>query len=188
MIETNKWLIIKKGFDASGQGWSILEEAKWSIEMRKKTQPNGKAMLICKVCQLQNNSIMLVHLIVQRNCEIHFFELHEGTRDYKIVKKGLLLSQMQNYIMKDGETISQLHERFKELFNGLYAIGECVENYNLIRYALISFPKSTFVYSWWMPTKYQRIFLLLNQINSFVYLSYMNRLIQGTRRKVFLWL
>lgn len=45
--------------------------------------------------------------------------------------------------MKDGESISQLYGRFKELLNGFHSIGDSVENRDLFRYALKAFPKST---------------------------------------------
>ncbi|XP_074575270.1 uncharacterized protein LOC141831762 [Curcuma longa] len=46
---------------------------------------------------------------------------------------GLSSEQLiKNFLMKEGETVSQLHGRFKELLNGLHAIGERLENRDLI--------------------------------------------------------
>lgn len=77
-------------------------------------------------------STKLAYFLVQKNYGT-IIEIHEGTCDSCIAKRELLLNQMQNYTMKHNEIISQLHVRFKEIFNGLHTIREGIENHNLFR-------------------------------------------------------
>ena len=45
--------------------------------------------------------------------------------------------------MQEGETASSLHARIQDILNSLHRIGQKVENRDIIRYALNSFPRST---------------------------------------------
>ena len=45
--------------------------------------------------------------------------------------------------MQEGETTSQLHTQIQDILNSLHAIRQKVENRDIIRYALNSFPRNT---------------------------------------------
>ncbi|XP_042448924.1 uncharacterized protein LOC122033826 [Zingiber officinale] len=61
-------------------------------------------------------------------------ELHKGTSDTKVSKRDLLLNKLYNLRMQENETATQLHARIQDLLNGLHAIGQRIENRDIIRY------------------------------------------------------
>lgn len=69
-------------------------------------------------------------------------ELQKGMRDSIIMKRNLLVNQLQNFAMRDDKNVSQVYGRFKEVLNELHVIGEKIENWDLVRYLKV-FPRVT---------------------------------------------
>ncbi|XP_042436981.1 uncharacterized protein LOC122022945 [Zingiber officinale] len=56
-----------------------------------------------------------------------------GESSEEISSSGGDMDNEIDKISQKGETVSQLHERIKDILNGLHAIGQQMENCNLIR-------------------------------------------------------
>ena len=71
-----------------------------------------------------------------------FLELHEGTSETKLARRDVLHNKLSNLRMEEGESVTQLHSRLKELITGLTNLGEMVTNRDSLRYALNAFPRT----------------------------------------------
>ncbi|XP_074590609.1 uncharacterized protein LOC141846459 [Curcuma longa] len=144
MTEIDMWFSVMEGFtapkDAEGK---VLESAQWTTEQKRKAQANAKATVTLQ-CGLAKDQLNKVGPFSSaRDLWNKLIELNEGTRDSRIAKRDLYMNQLQNFAMRDNETVSELHGRIKELLNGLHSIGESLENRDTIRYALKAFPQNT---------------------------------------------
>ena len=143
MTEIDMWFSITEGFMAPTENGKMLESSRWTVEQKMKAQANAKAIVTLQ-CGLSSEQLNKVGPFKSaKDLWDKLIELNEGTKDSRIAKRDLLINQLQNFTMKDGETVSSLHGRFKELLNGLHSVGESVENRDLIRYALKSFPRNS---------------------------------------------
>ncbi|XP_074557881.1 uncharacterized protein LOC141813795 [Curcuma longa] len=142
--EVDMWFSVTEGFtEPTDENGKVLESSRWSPDQKWKSQANAKAVVTLQ-CGLSSEQLIKVGPFRSaKELWDKLIELNEGTKDSRVAKRDLLINQMQNFMMKEGETVSQLHGRFKELLNGLHAIGERLENRDLIRYALKSFPRDT---------------------------------------------
>ncbi|XP_042460267.1 uncharacterized protein LOC122043745 [Zingiber officinale] len=125
-MEFNQWFNVTKGYKAPMDSAEIpMDPNNWNMEMKKKAQVDFKFLNTIQ-CGLTKEELNRVD--PQENAkEIwdKLIELHEWTND-----------------AKEGETVSQLHSRIKDILNGLHTIGHQIENRDLIRYAVNVFPRN----------------------------------------------
>ncbi|XP_074556829.1 uncharacterized protein LOC141812719 [Curcuma longa] len=131
--EVDMWFSVTEGFsEPTDENGRVLESSRWSADQKWKSQANAKAVVTMQ-CGLSFEQLIKVGPFRSaKELWDKLIELNEGTKDSRVAKRDLLINQMQNFLMKEGETVSQLHGRFKELLNGLHAIGERLENRDLI--------------------------------------------------------
>ncbi|XP_074569703.1 uncharacterized protein LOC141826360 [Curcuma longa] len=142
--DISMWFSVREGFvppkDEEGKE---LDSSRWSAEQTRKGQADAKAVVTLQ-CGISKDQLNKVGPFTSaKELWNKLIELHEGTRDSRIAKRDLFLNQLQNLSMKDNETVSELHGRFKEIVNGLHSVNEHIENRDLIRYALKAFPRNT---------------------------------------------
>ncbi|XP_042437002.1 uncharacterized protein LOC122022967 [Zingiber officinale] len=112
------WMIIKIGlsFPLDGAEKPVSCE-NWDTSLMKKIKANAKATCTLQ-CGLTNEELNRVSPFSSaKDLWEKQIELHEATFD-----------------IKDGELASQLHTRIQDLPNGLHAIGQKVENLDVIKY------------------------------------------------------
>ncbi|XP_074560181.1 uncharacterized protein LOC141816265, partial [Curcuma longa] len=141
--DISMWFSVKEGFtpprDEEGKE---LDSSRWSMEQTRKGQADAKAVVTLQ-CGINKDQLIKVGPFTSaKDLWNKLIELHEGTRDSRIAKRDLFLNQLQNLSMKENETVSELHGRFKEILNGLHTVDEKVENRDLVRYVLKSFPRN----------------------------------------------
>ena len=128
MTKIDMWFLITEGFTMPTEDGKVLESSKWAVEQKMKAQANAKAIMALQ-CGLSSKQLNKVRPFKSaQDLWDKLIELNEGTKDSRIAKRDLLINQLQNFTMKEGETVSSLHGRFKELLNGLHSVGESVEN------------------------------------------------------------
>ncbi|XP_074557046.1 uncharacterized protein LOC141813034 [Curcuma longa] len=140
------WFAVKEGFtpprDEEGKE---LDSSRWSAEQTRKGQADAKAVVTLQ-CGINKDQLIKVGPFTSaKDLWNKLIELHEGTRDSRIAKRDLFLNQLQNLTMKENETVSELHGRFKEILNGLHTVDERVENRDLVRYVLKILSEECFV-------------------------------------------
>ncbi|PKA46011.1 hypothetical protein AXF42_Ash021374 [Apostasia shenzhenica] len=69
-------------------------------------------------------------------------ELHEGTSEVKRAKKALYKNQFDNFKIREGEFVAQIHSRFKEIYHGLVGLGDNLENREVVCKVLEVFPRT----------------------------------------------
>ncbi|XP_074575241.1 uncharacterized protein LOC141831737 [Curcuma longa] len=141
--DISMWFSVKEGFtpprDEEGKE---LDSSRWSAEQTRKGQADAKAVVTLQ-CGINKDQLIKVGPFTSaKDLWNKLIELHEGTRDSRIAKRDLFLNQLQNLSMKESETVSELHGRFKEILNGLHTVDEKVENRDLVRYVLKAFPRN----------------------------------------------
>ncbi|XP_042436902.1 uncharacterized protein LOC122022853 [Zingiber officinale] len=112
------WMIIKTDIllPLDGTGKPVSCE-NWDASLIKKVEANAKVTCTLQ-CGLTKEELNRVGSFSSaKELWEKLIELHEGTFD-----------------MKDGESASQLHARIQDLLNSLHAIGQKMENRDIIRY------------------------------------------------------
>ncbi|XP_074561559.1 uncharacterized protein LOC141817832, partial [Curcuma longa] len=126
-IQFEMWMIVKTGFELpiDGDGKPTPCE-NWDLALIKKVEANARATCTLQ-CGLTKEELNRVGPFSSaKELWEKLIELHEGTSD-----------------TKEGETATQLHARIQDLLNGLHAIGQKVDNRDIIRYSLNAFPRNT---------------------------------------------
>lgn len=59
---------------------------------------------------------------------------HEGTSNSCIRKRDLLMGQLHNFQINDGEKVSQMHWRFKEHKNKSIAYNQIIKKISIMHY------------------------------------------------------
>nr|XP_033513623.1 uncharacterized protein LOC117278294 [Nicotiana tomentosiformis] len=67
---------------------------------------------------------------------------HEGTTQVKQSKIGMLTTEYELFIMKDDESIQDMHTRFTSIINELHSFGEIIPKNKLVRNILSVLPSS----------------------------------------------
>ncbi|XP_074586970.1 uncharacterized protein LOC141842889 [Curcuma longa] len=108
-----------------------LPTTSWTKEICKKAQANAKATTTLQ-CGLSKDQLSKIGPFNSaKELWEKLIELNEGSSDSRRAKKDLLVEQLQNFTMRQNETVSQMHGRFKEIVNGLHVIGEKLDNRDL---------------------------------------------------------
>ncbi|XP_074561401.1 uncharacterized protein LOC141817665 [Curcuma longa] len=142
--QVQTWIIIKTGFTLPTDDKGIpVSIDKWTPEIMRAIEADAKATQILQ-CGLSKEELNRVGpFISAKDLWDKLIELHEGTTDTKVTKRDLLINKLFNIKMQEGETVNQLQSRVKDILNGLHAIGQKIENRDIIRYVLNSFPRTT---------------------------------------------
>ncbi|XP_042404992.1 uncharacterized protein LOC121995279 [Zingiber officinale] len=111
------WIIIQTGLELPRDGTGELVScANWDTSIMKKVKvdANATCMLQCELTKEELNKVG--SFSSAKELWNKLIELHEGALD-----------------AKEGETASQLHARIQDLLNSLHAIGQRIENRDVIR-------------------------------------------------------
>lgn len=140
MNDINNWIIIKVGFnlprDSNGE---LANFGHQTSDIKKKSQANARATTLqCGLTQEQLNKVEPFSSAKSfGKSSLNFTKVQQIQKPLK----GPLLSQLQIIQMKEGE----LHSKFKEILNRIHAIGEQVNNQDLIRLLLRFFSYDNFM-------------------------------------------
>ncbi|XP_074586894.1 uncharacterized protein LOC141842791 [Curcuma longa] len=129
MNDIENWFSVVDEFEKSKDALEApLSTKDWSKKICKKVQANAKATTTLQ-CGLSKEKLSKVGPFnLAKELSEKFIELNEGSSESRRAKRDLLVGQLQTFNMKSNETISQIHERFKEIVNGLHVIGEKIDN------------------------------------------------------------
>ena len=143
-IQFDTWMIIKTGLELlTGTDGKPTPCENWEPAFIKKVEADAKATCTIQ-CGLTKEELNRVGPFSSaKELWEKLIELHEGTSETKVSKRDLLLNKLYNLKMQEGETASSLHARIQDILNSLHGIGQKVENRDIIRYALNSFPRNT---------------------------------------------
>ncbi|MCQ7222065.1 hypothetical protein NP006_23470, partial [Salmonella enterica] len=141
--QVESWIVIQTGFTIPEEDGIPLPCEKWDAQMKRKIEADARATQALQ-CGLTKEELSRVGpCISAKELWNKLIELHEGTSDTKVSKHDLIFNKLFNMKMQEGETASQLHARIQDLLNGLHAIGQQVENRDIIRYTLNAFPRNS---------------------------------------------
>ena len=141
--DISMWFSVKEGFSPpKDEEGKELDSSRWSTEQTRKGQADAKAVVTLQCGIAKDQLVKVGPFTSAKDLWNKLIELQEGTRDSRIAKRDLFLNQLQNLVMKENETVSEIHGRFKEIINGLHSVDERVENRDLVRYALKAFPRN----------------------------------------------
>lgn len=83
----------------------ILEFERWTTKQRRKSQSNEKAIVTFQYRLASEQLKKVSPFISTKELWDKLIEMNKGIKDSKIVKGNFLINQMQNFTMKEGETV-----------------------------------------------------------------------------------
>ncbi|MQL94494.1 hypothetical protein Taro_027147 [Colocasia esculenta] len=129
------------------QIWSIIEEGdllvtnekdKWMDDDKKKISLNCKAksILCCALSRKEFNRISACKSAMEVWEKLRI--TYEGTNKVKETRIDILVTQYERFQMQQGETITQMYNRFIDITNGLVGLGKTYEMGDMVRKILRS--------------------------------------------------
>lgn len=109
---------------------------------RKKIEKNYKAKKIL-VCGINSDEYNII-FVCETTKEIwDYLQIaHEGTTQVTESKVYMLMTQYENFCMKEGETIHEMNSRFASIINELRCLGEPIPQSKQVQKILKVLPKS----------------------------------------------
>ncbi|MQM02103.1 hypothetical protein Taro_034864 [Colocasia esculenta] len=133
------------------QIWSIIEEGdlvvlnnkeNWTEDDKKKISLNCKAksILCCALSKKKFNRISACKSVMEMWEKLRI--TYEGTDKVKETRIDILVAQYERFQMQQGESITQMYSRFKDITNGLAGLGKNYDMGDMVRKILRSLPAS----------------------------------------------
>ncbi|XP_057719865.1 uncharacterized protein LOC130934295 [Arachis stenosperma] len=120
---------------------SLKNEASWIEEDRKKVELNTKAINLLNFAISFEEYRRVSRCTMTKKIWDKLQITHEGTTLVKKTRIGMLNREYEMFLMKKGESIDELFERFNIIINGLDAIGITYPESVLVRRILRSLTK-----------------------------------------------
>ncbi|MQM03582.1 hypothetical protein Taro_036367 [Colocasia esculenta] len=133
------------------QIWSIVEEGdllvtnekdKWTEDDKKKISLNCKAksILCCALSTKEFNCISACKSAMEMWEKLRI--TYEGTDKVKETRIDILVTQYERFQMQQGESITQMYNRFTNITNGLTSRDKTYQMGDMVRKILRSLPAS----------------------------------------------
>jgi len=114
----------------------VGDEDTWSNITVKEFKPNAKSHYAL-LKSLNDDISTVINCKFAYDIWCNLFVTHEGTSQVKRDKIDLLHSEYENFNMDENETIDDMITHFIKITNGLYSLGDTIDNDQKVRRVIV---------------------------------------------------